>query len=54
MLKQTVTTVAAASLLTVALVAQQKPAPSPARPATTPQQPTATERPPQASTGARP
>ena len=47
MLKQTVTTVAAASLLTVALVAQQKPAPSPARPATTPQQPTATERPPQ-------
>ena len=33
MLKQTVTTVAAASLLTVALVAQQKPAPSPARPA---------------------
>ena len=36
MLKQTVTTVAAASLLTVALVAQQKPAPSPARPAAAP------------------
>ena len=47
MLKQTVTTVAAATLLTVALVAQQKPAPSPARPATAPPQPTATERPPQ-------
>ena len=47
MLKQTVTNVAAATLLTVALVAQQKPAPSPARPATAPQQPTAAERPPQ-------
>lgn len=36
MLKQTVTTVAAATLLTVALVAQQRPAPSPARPAAAP------------------
>ena len=33
MLKQTVTTVAAATFLTVALVAQTEPAPSPARPA---------------------